>query len=111
LERPLGGEREEKAVAPASLAWPPDHGAQRQAPGHDGGPFPDLVIIFKVVAIIFVVIEGVALLLIGVRMTRSMTRAVDTLYDATERVKAGFFLSNALSFRDQLTALAKPSTA
>jgi sigma-B regulation protein RsbU (phosphoserine phosphatase) len=63
------------------------------------------VFAFKAVAVIFLVIEGVALL-IGMRMTRAMTRTVDTLYDATERVKAG-----DLSFRthfpshDQLTAL------
>jgi len=63
------------------------------------------VLVFKAVAIIFLVIEGVALL-IGIRMTRSMTRTVDVLYDATQRVKAG-----DLSYRthfpshDQLTAL------
>ena len=56
-------------------------------------------------AIIFLVIEGAALL-IGIRMTRSMTRTVDTLYDATERVKAGDF-SYRTHFppHDQLTAL------
>jgi sigma-B regulation protein RsbU (phosphoserine phosphatase) len=63
------------------------------------------VFLFKAVAVILLVIE-VAALFIGVRMTRSMTRTVDILYDATERVKAG-----DLSFRtnfpshDQLTAL------
>lgn len=63
------------------------------------------VLIFKIVAGVFLLIEGVALY-IGIRMTRSMTRTVDILYDATERVKAGNF-----SFRtnfpphDQLTAL------
>ncbi len=47
-----------------------------------------------------------AALLIGIRMTRSMTRTVDTLYDATERVKAGDF-SYRTHFppHDQLTAL------
>ena len=56
-------------------------------------------------AIIFLIIEGVALI-IGIRMTRSMTRTVDTLYDATERVKAGDF-SYRTHFppHDQLTAL------
>ncbi len=63
------------------------------------------VILFKAVATVLLIIEGVALL-IGVRMTRSMTRTVDALYDATERVKAG-----DLTYRthfpssDQLTAL------
>jgi sigma-B regulation protein RsbU (phosphoserine phosphatase) len=63
------------------------------------------VLVFKIVAVFFLLIEGVALFL-GIRMTRSMTRTVDILYDATERVKAG-----NLSFRthfppeDQLTAL------
>ena len=56
-------------------------------------------------AIVFLLIEGVALI-IGIRMTRSMTRTVDTLYDATERVKAGDF-SYRTHFppRDQLSAL------
>ena len=63
------------------------------------------VFLFEAVAIIFLVIEIGALVII-VRMTRTMTRTVDTLYDATERVKAG-----DLSYRthfpshDQLTAL------
>jgi phosphoserine phosphatase RsbU/P len=63
------------------------------------------VVGFKVVAIILLIIEGAALLVCA-RVTRSMTKTVDTLYEATERVKAG-----DLSFRthfpstDQLTAL------
>jgi sigma-B regulation protein RsbU (phosphoserine phosphatase) len=63
------------------------------------------VLVFKGVAIIFLLIEGVALI-IGVRMTRSMTRTVDALYDATERVKAGDF-SYRTHFppHDQLSAL------
>jgi len=61
--------------------------------------------VFKAVVIIFLLIVGVALL-IGIRMTRSMTRTVDTLYDATERVKTGDF-SYRTHFppRDQLSAL------
>jgi phosphoserine phosphatase RsbU/P len=63
------------------------------------------VYIFKGVAIVFLLIEGAALL-IGIRMTRSMTRAVDTLYDATERVKAGdFSYRTHFPSHDQLTAL------
>jgi sigma-B regulation protein RsbU (phosphoserine phosphatase) len=70
------------------------------------GEYSDVyVFIFKGVAIVFLIIEGVALLS-GVRMTRSMTRTVDTLYDATERVKAGDF-SYRTHFppHDQLSAL------
>ncbi len=63
------------------------------------------VLLFQGVAIFFLLIEGVALI-IGVRLTRSMTRTVDTLYDATERVKAGnlAYRTNFPS-HDQLTAL------
>jgi len=60
---------------------------------------------FKAVAFFFLAIEVVALW-IGVRMTRSMTRTVDTLYDATERVKAGDFSYRiGVASHDQLTAL------
>jgi sigma-B regulation protein RsbU (phosphoserine phosphatase) len=63
------------------------------------------VVVFKALAIIFLIIEGVALI-IGIRMTRTMTRTVDTLYDATERVKAGdFSYRTHFPSHDQLTAL------
>jgi phosphoserine phosphatase RsbU/P len=63
------------------------------------------VVGFKIVAIILLLIELVALY-IGIRMTRSMTRTVDILYDATERVKAGnFSFRTQFPPRDQLTAL------
>ncbi len=63
------------------------------------------VLLFKAVAIIFLLIEGAALI-IGIRMTRSMTRTVDTLYDATEKVKAGdFSYRTRFPSHDQLTAL------
>jgi len=63
------------------------------------------VFAFKAVAVFFLLLEVVALV-IGIRMTRSMTRTVDTLYHATEHVKAGDF-SYRTNFppRDQLTAL------
>jgi sigma-B regulation protein RsbU (phosphoserine phosphatase) len=63
------------------------------------------LLFFKAVVIIFLLIEGAALI-IGIRMTRVMTSTVDTLYDATERVKAGNF-SYRTNFpaNDQLTAL------
>ncbi len=63
------------------------------------------VLLFKAVAIVLLVIEGGALL-IGVRMTRSMTRTVDALYDATEKVKAGDLTYRThFPSHDQLTAL------
>ncbi len=60
---------------------------------------------FVVVAGVFLLIEIVALV-VGVNLTRSMTRTVDHLYDATERVKAGDF-SYRISIPpgDQLSAL------
>ncbi|MFB3920449.1 MAG: PP2C family protein-serine/threonine phosphatase [Terriglobia bacterium] len=63
------------------------------------------VIAFKGVAIVFLVIEGFALI-IGIRLTRSITDTVDHLYDATERVRAGDFSYRInLRSRDQLSAL------
>jgi sigma-B regulation protein RsbU (phosphoserine phosphatase) len=63
------------------------------------------VFAFQAVAIIFLVIEGVALI-IGIRLTRSITGTVDRLYDATERVKAGDFSYRiSIPSRDQLSAL------
>jgi sigma-B regulation protein RsbU (phosphoserine phosphatase) len=65
------------------------------------------VVAFLVVAGVFLVIELVALL-IGVRVTGSITRTVDNLYDATERVKAGDLSYRIdLPARDQLSALGK----
>ena len=61
--------------------------------------------VFSAVAIIFLIIELVALL-IGVRLTRSVTKTVDRLYEATEHIKAGdFSYRTQLPARDQLTAL------
>jgi sigma-B regulation protein RsbU (phosphoserine phosphatase) len=63
------------------------------------------VFAFTAVAIIFLVIEGFALI-IGIRLTRSITRTVDNLYDATERVQEGDLTYRInLPARDQLTAL------
>jgi phosphoserine phosphatase RsbU/P len=60
---------------------------------------------FLVLTAIFVVIEILALV-VGIRLTRSMTSAVDKLYDATERVKAGDFTYRiGLKADDQLSAL------
>ena len=63
------------------------------------------VFAFEAVAIIFLAIEGFALI-VGIRLTRTMTRTVDNLYDATERVKEGDFSYRIhLPSRDQLSAL------
>jgi sigma-B regulation protein RsbU (phosphoserine phosphatase) len=65
------------------------------------------VFAFEAVAIIFLAIEGFALI-VGIRLTRTMTRTVDNLYDATERVKEGDFSYRIhLPSRDQLSALGK----
>jgi sigma-B regulation protein RsbU (phosphoserine phosphatase) len=101
-----GGDKEEKADAPTFVY------VSSRVVTLNGrllatlGEYSELDVLgFKAVAIFFLVLEGVALF-IGIRMTRSMTRTVDTLYEATERVKAGDF-----SYRthfppsDQLTAL------
>jgi phosphoserine phosphatase RsbU/P len=63
------------------------------------------ILVFEAVAAVFLIIE-VAALVIGVRMTRTMTRTVDTLYDATERVKAGDLTYRThFPSHDQLSAL------
>lgn len=63
------------------------------------------VILFKVVAVVFLLLEGLALI-VGVRLTRSITETVDRLYDATERVKGGdFSYRMGMPARDQLSAL------
>jgi sigma-B regulation protein RsbU (phosphoserine phosphatase) len=63
------------------------------------------VIVFKAVAVILLVIEGIALL-IGVRLTRSITHTVDELYGATERVKKGDFSYRIrVPSNDQISAL------
>jgi len=70
------------------------------------GRFSQLyVMVFLALAAVFLVIELVSLV-VGVRLTRSITQTVDKLYDATERVKAGDFSYRIhLPAGDQLTAL------
>jgi sigma-B regulation protein RsbU (phosphoserine phosphatase) len=100
------GDKEEKAGAPAFVIVSSRIAALNSQLLATAGEYSALyVLAFKGVAIVFLIIEGVTLI-IGVRMTRSMTRTVDTLYDATERVKAGDF-SYRTHFppQDQLTAL------
>ncbi len=101
-----GGDQEEISAAPALVLVSSRISALNGPLLAQMGEFSKVYVYgFKAVAIIFMVIE-LAALVIGIRMTRSMTRTVDTLYDATERVKAGDF-SYRTHFppRDQLTAL------
>jgi sigma-B regulation protein RsbU (phosphoserine phosphatase) len=101
-----GGDKEEKAGAPAYVYVSSRIAALNSRLLATLGDLSEIyVFAFKAVAIILLLIEGGALL-IGIRMTRSMTRTVDTLYDATERVKAGDF-SYRTHFppQDQLSAL------
>jgi sigma-B regulation protein RsbU (phosphoserine phosphatase) len=60
---------------------------------------------FTAVAILFLIVEGVSLV-IGVRLTRSITGAVHNLYEGTERVREGDF-SHRIEVRgnDQLSEL------
>jgi sigma-B regulation protein RsbU (phosphoserine phosphatase) len=63
------------------------------------------VFAFEAVAVIFLIIEGIALV-IGVRLTRSITSTVDRLYGATERVKKGDFSYRIrVPSNDQISAL------
>lgn len=63
------------------------------------------LVVFIVVAAVFLVIEIVSLV-IGGRLTRSMTTTVDRLHAATERVKAGDFSYRVnLPSKDQLSSL------
>src|SRR5438094_1752442 len=62
-------------------------------------------IVFLALTAVFIVIEFVAMV-ISVQLTRSMTKTVDKLYEATERVKTGDFSYRiSLPARDQLSAL------
>jgi sigma-B regulation protein RsbU (phosphoserine phosphatase) len=60
---------------------------------------------FAAVGVIFLIIELVAVV-IGVQLTRSITKTVDKLHEGTERVKVGDFAYRiALPARDQLSSL------
>ena len=101
-----GGDKEEKAGAPAFVYVSSRIFALNHRLLATLGEYSEIyVYAFTTVAILFLVIEIVSLV-IGMRMTRTMTRTVDALYDATERVKAGD-LSYRTDFpsHDQLTAL------
>jgi sigma-B regulation protein RsbU (phosphoserine phosphatase) len=101
-----GGDKEERAGAPAYVYVSSRIFALNSRLLATLGDLSQTALfLFKAVMIIFLLIEGVALI-IGIRMTRTMTRTVDTLYDATERVKAGnFSYRTHFPSHDQLTAL------
>lgn len=64
-----------------------------------------IVIVLIGVGVVFAVIELVALI-IGVRLTRTMTKSVAALYDATQHVNEGNFSHRIrVTSRDQLAAL------
>ncbi len=101
-----GGEKQEQAAVPVFL-----YATSRIVPLNRQlfetlGEFSRFyVMVFWVVATLFLVIE-MAALVAGVQLTRSVTATVDHLYDATERVKAGALSYRiGLPARDQLTAL------
>jgi len=63
------------------------------------------VIVFKFVAVCFLIIEGIAFVIV-IRLTRSITGTVDKLYRATERVKEGDFSYRIrVPSNDQISAL------
>lgn len=64
-----------------------------------------ILVVLVSVGIIFAVIELIALI-IGVRLTRTMTRSVSALYDATQHVNRGDFSHRIkVTSQDQLAAL------
>jgi sigma-B regulation protein RsbU (phosphoserine phosphatase) len=101
-----GSDREQKVEAPVFVVVISRIVTLNRALLSTLGDFSRIyVILFQAVAIVFLVIEGFALI-IGIRLTRTMTRTVDNLYDATERVKTGDFSYRIhLPSRDQLSAL------
>ena len=62
-------------------------------------------VVFAALGIVFLILELVALV-IGIQLTRSITKTVDKLYEGTERVKIGDFSYRInLPAADQLSAL------
>jgi sigma-B regulation protein RsbU (phosphoserine phosphatase) len=101
-----GGETQQKLTAPAFV-----YVSSRVIPLNQrlletlGEYSQAYVFVFKAVAVIFLIIEGIAII-IGVRLTRSITSTVDKLYDATERVKKGDFSYRIrVPSNDQISAL------
>jgi sigma-B regulation protein RsbU (phosphoserine phosphatase) len=100
------GETQQKLAAPAFVYVSSRVAALNRRLLETLGEYSQVyVILFKVVAVIFLIIEGIALL-IGARLTRSITYTVDKLYDATERVKKGDFSYRIrVPSNDQISAL------
>jgi len=101
-----GGEVQKRPAAPAFVYVSSRVMALNRRLLRTQGEYSDLyVTAFKVVGVILLVIECIALF-IGVRLTRSITHTVDRLYDATERVKKGDFSYRiGVPASDQLSAL------
>jgi len=100
------GEKQQELTAPAFVYVSSRVIALSRRLLETSGEFSEVyVIVFKAVAVFFLVIEGVALF-IGVRLTRSITHTVDKLYNATERVKKGDFSYRIrVPSNDQISAL------
>jgi phosphoserine phosphatase RsbU/P len=101
-----GGESEQKLPQPVFVYVSSRIGALSRLLLATLGEYSRVYLLaFEMVAIIFLVIEALALF-ISYRLTRTMTRTVDRLYEATERVKAGDFSYRIdIPSRDQLSAL------
>jgi len=68
---------------------------------------PTLLNVLLAVAILFLIVEAIAAF-IGISLSRTITRAVNNLYEGTERVKEGDFTHRiAVSGTDQLAELGK----
>jgi sigma-B regulation protein RsbU (phosphoserine phosphatase) len=70
-----------------------------------------LVLALKAIGIVFLLIEGVALLT-GIVLTRSITRTVSELYEATQHIRRGDFTQRVrIERRDQLGVLGESFNA
>jgi sigma-B regulation protein RsbU (phosphoserine phosphatase) len=100
------GEKQQKLAAPVFVYDSSRIAALNRRLFETLGEYSQIyVFLFKAVAVIFLIIEGVAAF-IGFRLTRSITYTVDKLYDATERVKKGDFSYRIrVPSNDQISAL------
>jgi len=100
------GEVQKKLAAPAFVYVSSRVMALNRRLLQTQGEYSDLyVTLFKVVGVVLLVIECIALF-IGIRLTRSITHTVNRLYSATERVKKGDFSYRiGVPATDQLSAL------
>jgi sigma-B regulation protein RsbU (phosphoserine phosphatase) len=100
------GETQQKPAAPAFVYVSSRVMALNRHLLESQGEYSDVyVVLFKVVAVILLIIEAIALF-IGVRLARTITYTVHKLYGATERVKKGDFSYRIrVPSSDQLSAL------